>query len=90
MRNQQKIRRSKSDWQEIISAHATSGLSAKKFCDKQHIGYASFCNWRSKLSNKGKTAPLIDLSDLLPEISPRTWHIELDLGDGIKMNLRQG
>jgi len=26
-------------------------LSAMQFCKQDHIGYASFCNWRKRLSD---------------------------------------
>jgi hypothetical protein len=71
-------------------------MSAKQFCTERAIGYASFCQWRKRLSEPDKmtvkerdTAPgFIDLAALSPG-SPRGWEIILSLGNGVELKLSQ-
>ena len=84
-----RIRRSQSEWQQLTNEQATSGLSIKAFCSRNDIPYASFSNWRRRLSKSCEQSPLIDLSALMSEPSQTAWFIELDLGNGIKLNLKQ-
>ena len=92
MKRSNRIQRSESDWQKLIQQHATSGLSVRAFCKQHHIGDQSFYCWRKRLATLPIESPAINPVDITSivttEPSPR-WHIELDLGDGIKLNLRQ-
>lgn len=88
-------RRSPEQWKEIIEQHNSSGLSGKKFCDTQGIGYASFCKWRQKLteveieqSSQPANPSFIDLGSLAATNEPN-WHIVLKLGNGIELCLSQ-
>ena len=90
MNHPRRTHRSQSEWQKIVNKQMASGLSARRFCTDQNIAYVSFCNWRRRLSKDIEQVPLIDLSALMDKSGERNWHIELDLGDGIKLNLRQG
>ena len=86
----QRTRRSTTEWQSLIEQQAASGLSARKFCDGQQIGYASFCKWRRQLGNRS-VDPVVDISQLFASDSDQSgsgWHIELDLGHGVKLNLK--
>jgi len=92
MKRSTRIHRSESDWQKLIQQHARSELSVRAFCKQHHIGDGSFYLWRNRLATPVDEAAAINLVDITgivtTEASPR-WHIELDLGDGIKLNLRQ-
>lgn len=91
MAHSRRPRRSSAEWQMIIQQQVQSDLSARQFCLQQDIGYGSFCKWRQRLTTMPPVdiAPLIDLSHLIDQAPNNTWHIELDLGDGLKLNLRQ-
>lgn len=39
-------------WQVLVDQQRASGLSAPQFCTQERIGYASFCNWRKRLSGR--------------------------------------
>jgi len=97
-----KTRRSKSQWQELVEAHGNSNLSQKAFCEQQGISIASFGYWKRKLK-PGNTRT--SQSELDPAIADswielplavqsdkdkaNTWHIELDLGNGLCLRLTQ-
>lgn len=85
----QRTRRSTTQWQSLIHQQADSGLSALRFCKEHQIGYASFCKWRKRLASKPIAAdPVIDINQLFGDQTNPGWKIELDLGNGIKLNLK--
>ena len=43
--------RTPEQWQALVDQQRVSGLSAPQFCKQENIGYASFCNWRKRLSD---------------------------------------
>ncbi len=73
-------------------------LSAMQFCKQENIGYASFCNWRKRLSDQAVgdsadsgEAGFLDLSSLMgtsPSSGPG-WNIVLSLGNGVELRLSQ-
>jgi len=92
-------RRTPEQWQQLVEQWQDSGLSATRFCSINEVGYASFCNWRKRLTQAAsKSAPavtaepdFIDLSTLQsPDSTPDTgWNIVLSLGNGIELRLSQ-
>ena len=88
MTKQIATRRTVEQWQSLVDLQAGSGQSARLFCEAQGVAYASFCNWRRRL-REVETSPLIDIGALLAQQSDRAWFIELDLGEGIKLTLKQ-
>ena len=92
MKRATRIHRSESDWQKIIQQHATSGLTVRAFCKQHQVGDKSFYLWRSRLETPTVESPsinLVDITDIVNTSPLSCWHIELDLGDGIKLNLRR-
>lgn len=90
-------RRSAEQWQSLVDQWQLSGQSIKQFCTEQALGYASFCQWKKRLSrteskteaNQPRAAnpSFIDLGSLG---SPQTgWHIVLSLGGGVELTLSQ-
>lgn len=85
-------------WQALVEQWQQSGQSAKQFCREHHLGYASFCQWRKRLSQAGEPATdselasarpsFIDLSTIGPT-PPHGWHIVLSLGNGVELALSQ-
>jgi len=85
-----RTRRSASQWQSLIDQQSTSGLSAQAFCQREKINYQRFCHWRHKLQTpQPAEQSLVDVSALFSPGSVDQWLIELDLGNGIKLNLSQ-
>ena len=72
-------------------------LSAMQFCKQDHIGSASFCNWRKRLSDQAAgdsadsgEAGFLDLSSLMGAAqSGPGWNIVLRLGTGVDLRLSQ-
>lgn len=48
-------RRGEDYWREAIQKQAASGMSAAKFCRKNHLQRGTFLRWRKRL---GETAPI--------------------------------
>ena len=87
------IRRSQAQWQSLVDQWQQSQLSAAAFCKANHIGYASFCQWRKRLTQQPERPTVnqpafIDLSSLGPT-NKAGWHIVLNLGDGLSLTLSQ-
>ena len=98
MSNSRAPRRSAAQWQALVEQWQQSGQSARQFCREQELGYASFCQWRRRLTQDGdpasepgtQEASFIDLSSLGPSASSGGWHIVLRLGGGVELTLSQG
>ena len=98
MTNTYTPRRSTEQWQSLVDQWQRSGQSAKQFCKEQAVGYASFCQWRKRLTQadeKAATAKnaspepsFIDLASLGAS-QPGGWHIVLSLGGGVELTLSQ-
>ncbi len=85
-----KIRRSRPEWQQIVTDFEESGLSAQEFCNHRQIAYSSFGKWRSLLQ-KGHRKPaqptaFLEVTPLDPPVSH--WDVELELGPGMYLRLR--
>ena len=92
----QYTRRTPEQWQTLVSQWRNSGQSAARFCETHGIGYASFCQWRKRLtdetapaaeSSRAERAPFIDLDTLASLGQGSGWSIVLSLGDGIELRL---
>ncbi len=97
-------RRSAAEWRQLIEAQAASGLSRRAFCERHGLAVSTFGYWKRKLRQAGPaleaegqgqaSAPgWLEVTGLLEAAaSPATgrWQIELDLGHGLCLRLRQG
>lgn len=91
-------RRTAEQWQALVTQWQQSDQSAKDFCTEQHLGYASFCQWRKRLSQNnesmvtsGPATPEASFIDLTAMAQPpsKGWHIVLSLGSGVELSLSQ-
>jgi len=88
-------RRSVEQWQDIMSAYDSSGLTQELFCVQESIALSTFYTWRQRLSAvkpakvKSKKPLFVELASSLPENKSSGWDIELSLGDSIVLRLRQ-
>ncbi len=83
-------RRTRAQWQRVLAAQETSGLSQQAFCARHHIAYSSFCRWKREFSRlEPPTSPaFIELTPAAP--ATRTdWDVELELGEGVYLRLRR-
>ena len=92
------IRRTPEQWQSLIQQWQDSGLPATQFCKQQEIGYASFCNWRKRITsqelaadNAVEAVQFLDLQSLTstPSSDAKSWNIVLSLGNGVELRLSQ-
>jgi hypothetical protein len=91
MKRTTRTHRSESDWQKIVQQHATSSLSVRAFCKQHGVGDKSFYLWRKRLTPAIESSGIniVDITDIVTADPSTRWYIELDLGDGIKLNLRR-
>ena len=96
-------RRNTTEWQRLIEEQAASGLTQKAFCEQMGIPVGTFGYWKRKLRTENGDASAQDpergtavsLADWieLPTGGPASgdgWQVELDLGNGLCLRLRQG
>ncbi|WP_434984741.1 IS66 family insertion sequence element accessory protein TnpA [Vreelandella zhaodongensis] len=89
--------RTPEQWQTLVDQQRDCGLSASQFCEQENIGYASFCHWRKRLSERpeghsdASEASFLDVSSLMGTSSSSGpgWHIVLSLGNGVELRLSQ-
>jgi putative transposase len=98
----QALRRSRQEWERIVKDQASSGLSARKYCDQKSIGLASFYEWRRRLSTgesllidgkEGKS--FIDIGQLGGTGGDSTvigngLELTVELGGGLRIVVRRG
>ena len=82
-------RRTTEQWQAIVDSYLSSGLSAPQFCKRENLSYASFINWKKRLTDRtvaGRDIPsFIELTQASPEKAH--WLIELDLAPGVQLRI---
>ncbi len=93
-------RRSKNEWHQLIEEQAVSGLTQKAFCEQKGIPVATFGYWKRKRQAETVSTPTesgagtVSLADWIELPSHALvvggWQIELDLGGGLCLRLRQG
>jgi len=85
------VRRSRSEWQQLIDEQARSGLSQRAFCAARALSATSFQHWKRQLAATAAAPPAawLDLGSF-PERAPATgWDVELELGAGVCLRLRR-
>ncbi len=87
-------RRSRDEWQRLITDQERVPLSQQAYCHEKALALSTFQNWKRRLAAMKQTAT--DAGDewlelpLRPEKSAvANWDIELDLGNGLCLRLRQ-
>ena len=99
----QTVKRNRQKWKSIIDAQACSGLSARKYCEQQSIGLASFYHWRQRLTNneiakreeKEVYSSFIDVGQFGDTVRKsidvgKGIEVTLELTDGIRIVIRRG
>ena len=85
------VRRSASEWQEIVRRFHGSDLSAKVFCDRESLNLASLRRWRSKIETEntdGAAGKFVEVGATEPERFPAFWSLEIELPDGRTIRVR--
>jgi len=85
------LRRSRSNWQQLIDEQARSGLSQTAFCAARALSVKSFQHWKRQLAVPVAALPAawLDLGALPERPAAVGWDVELDLGDGVCLRLRR-
>ena len=99
---EQKKRLSRGEWEQLVGEQAKSGSSAKRFCEERSIGLASFYQWRSRIVGSGtksknkvqSAGTFIDMGKMNTGKAPVEteaggWNVTLNLGGGLKLELRR-
>ena len=88
MKTPARIRRHRTEWQEIIRDWQQSNQSAPDYCLCNQLSYGSFSHWRRHLAKDERvsqaTNDFIDLTTLAPT-ADAGWNITLKLGDGVEL-----
>lgn len=92
------VRRSESQWRELIGEWRQSGQSQAAFCASRGVALSSLGNWLRKLKGEAVPGPgpqrreaagFIELTaPTVAQETPPAWDVELSLGDGIRLRLR--
>ena len=81
------IRRSKDEWNGILSDYEKSHLTQKEYCAIHDLSPATFYSWYKKRRDGGD---FINLEhDLGSDQSSLDWDIELSLGDNVVLRFKQ-
>lgn len=95
-------RRSASEWRALLQAFSHSGETRAQFCERHGLALSTFDWWRSRLRRESTTvsdttpstanALFVELAQEekpMAVVSP-CWDVELELGNGVFLRLRQG
>lgn len=90
-----RVRRTRDQWQQIISEYESGSLSKKQFCAKHNLGSVSFSKWYHRLKKTEDTgfvpllAPTTLTSQPTADSTMKTGRFEarLEFGDGLVLHL---
>jgi len=94
--SKRRIHRGQEEWRDIIARFERSGQTRDQFCAEHNLGISTFSRWRQRL-RRARPAPLPDNGEaLFIELEPppsanlsQAWDVELELGAGVVLRLRQ-
>jgi hypothetical protein len=85
------VKRSQQQWQQVIEAQRSSGLTIVQFCKTHKINPSTFYAYRKKCTNMPaheETSQWLPLETILPEVpDTKQWQIELRLPNGVVLNM---
>jgi len=86
-------RRGHEQWQRLITAQQCGHLSQKAYCQKHGLGLSTFQYWKRKLESAEFPVASPDAWLELPAAVDGSlvagWDVELELGNGICLRLKQ-
>ena len=80
-----KIFRSKKQWQKILFAQPTSGLSISQYCKNKSINLSNFYAWRKRLSSNESPKP--GFLRLIKPSFPTLKDLRIETPNGYKIEL---
>jgi len=86
--------RSADQWQSLILQWQDSRLSAKAFCQQHGLGYASFCQWRKRLTREeadlsSESGDFVDLSSLALKESIARLTLNIRFGGWFELSIQR-
>ncbi len=92
-----RIRRSEDEWRELLVRFEHGGQSREQFCADQGLAVSTFSRWRQRMRLQGhedaklsSEAVFVELSSTdAPDAVASPWDVELQLGKGMFLRLRQ-
>jgi len=92
-----RVRRSKDEWREVFACFEQSGQTIEQFCAQQGLALSTFNRWRQRLrtdcrevAQDSPESIFVELSrDDAPGAVVSPWDVELQLGNGMFLRLRQ-
>ena len=92
-----RVRRSEDEWREVFVSYEQSGQTIEQFCAGQGLALSTFNRWRQRLRSHCRQeiqgtpeAIFVELSgDDAPRAVVSPWDVELQLGNGMFLRLRQ-
>lgn len=100
---QHRPRRTRRQWQDLLTRQQQSDMNVTEFCRQESVGLSSFYLWRTRLGfgspakpSRSEASPFVALGQLdyadrqLNSIEASAgWELELNLGRGLTLKLRQ-
>jgi hypothetical protein len=78
-------------WYERIEDWKQSGLTQKGFCERHHLGLASFQRWRRIFMREGQTGELCSVSFLPVHVTaPKACSLTLRINDTLCIEVPAG
>jgi hypothetical protein len=91
-----RIRRSAEEWRELFARFEQSGQGREQFCAAHDLALSTFGRWRQRLRQArwvspagGDNALFVELAQATPARAAPPWEVELQLGAGVILRLRQ-
>ncbi len=92
-----RIRRSEDEWRELFARFEHDGQTREQFCADEGLAVSTFSRWRQRIQAQGHAntklpseAVFVALSSAdAPHVVASQWDVELQLGAGVFLRLRQ-
>ncbi len=87
-------RRTADQWQKLIHEFEQGQLTAKQFCQHHQVGPGPLAKWRHRFGQISRSANFVQIPSppspaSVSSVSSSTFHVRLDLGSGIVLELSQ-
>ncbi len=92
-----RARRSEDEWRELFARFEHGGQTREQFCADEGLAVSTFSRWRQRIQAQGHAntklpseAVFVALSSAdAPHVVASQWDVELQLGAGVFLRLRQ-
>ena len=78
-------------WRDVLERQAASGLSVRKFCERERLNESNFYAWRRTIAERDQAVASKQQAAILPMVltdqPQRSAAITIDLHEGISLRL---